>query len=87
MVRNVFIEEAIPMRLSECTVGKKATVIDLMVNETYKKRILDLGMLQGTEVQIVRKAPFGGPLVLQLRGYQISIRVEEAKQIEIEAVS
>jgi len=75
------------MRLSDCNPGKKAKVIDLMVNPTYKKRILDLGMLPGTEVQIVRKAPFGGPIVVQVRGYQVSIRMTEAKNIEIETVS
>jgi ferrous iron transport protein A len=75
------------MRLSDWTTGKKAKVIALMVNDSYRKRILDLGMLPGTEVEIVRKTPFGGPIIVQVRGYQISIRMAEAKDIEIDAVS
>jgi Fe2+ transport system protein FeoA len=75
------------MRLSEWIIGKKAKVIALMVNDSYRKRILDLGMLPGTEVEIVRKTPFGGPIIVRVRGYQVGIRMAEAKNIEIEAVS
>lgn len=74
------------MRLSECKQGVKAKVLDLFLNETVRKRMMDLGMLPGTELAIVRKAPFGGPLVVQFRGYQISFRLAEAKNILIEAV-
>jgi ferrous iron transport protein A len=75
------------MRLSDWIIGKKAKVIALMVNDSYRKRILDLGMLPGTEVEIVRKTPFGGPIIVRVRGYQVGIRMAEAKNIEIEAVS
>ncbi|MBL0386822.1 ferrous iron transport protein A [Tumebacillus sp. ITR2] len=74
------------MRLSECKEGFKAVVKDLFMNESIRKRMMDLGLLPGTEVAVVRKAPFGGPMVVQFRGYQISFRLSEAKHILIEAV-
>jgi len=72
------------MRLADCIPGKKARVTELLIKPAYRKRFLDLGMLPGTEVQVVRKAPFGGPMIVQVRGYQIGIRVSEAKEIVIE---
>jgi len=75
------------MRLSDCMPGDKGKLADLMVNGTQKKRLLDLGMLPGTEVQVVRKAPFGGPIVLRVRGYQVCIRRAEAQNIAIDTFS
>jgi ferrous iron transport protein A len=74
------------MRLSECKQGIRAKVTDLLLTESIRKRMMDLGLLPGTEVSIVRKAPFGGPLVVQFRGYQISFRLSEAQHIMIEAI-
>lgn len=72
------------MRLADCIPGKKAKVAELLVKPDYKKRFLDLGMLPGTVVKVVRKVPFGGPMIIQVRGYQIGIRTTEAKEIIIE---
>lgn len=73
------------MRLSDCKEGIKAVVKDLFMNESIRKRMMDMGLLPGTEVSVVRKAPFGGPMVVQFRGYQISFRLSEARHIAIEA--
>jgi Fe2+ transport system protein A len=80
-------KECRTMRLSECMPGEKGKVVDLMVSATYEKRLLDLGLLPGTEVQVVRRAPLGGPIVVRVRGYQVCIRRAEAQHIEIDAVS
>jgi len=72
------------MRLADCIPGKKAKVAELLIHPAYKKRFLDLGMLPGTVVQVVRKVPFGGPIIIRVRGYQIGIRASEAKKILIE---
>jgi ferrous iron transport protein A len=71
------------MVLSECRIGKKARVTALLLGESRRKRIMDLGLMPGTEVQVVRKAPLGDPIVVQVRGYQVSFRMSEARYIEI----
>jgi len=74
------------MRLSEYAVGKKARITGLSMTDSYRKRMMDLGLMPGTEVQVVRKAPLGDPIVVRFRGYQMSFRLSEASHIEIVAV-
>ena len=47
-------------------------------------RLLEMGILEGTEVQVVRLAPLGDPIEIKLRGYHLSIRKSEAEQIEVD---
>jgi len=47
-------------------------------------RLLEMGVLQGTEIEVVRLAPLGDPIEIQLRGYRLSLRKQEAEQIEVE---
>lgn len=72
------------MRLADCNPGIKARVTELLIKPAFKKRFLDLGMLPGTVVEVVRKIPFGGPMIIQVRGYQVGIRASEAKEVVIE---
>ncbi len=46
-------------------------------------RLLEMGILEGTEIEVVRLAPLGDPIEIKLRGYHLSIRRDEAEQIEI----
>jgi ferrous iron transport protein A len=71
------------MVLSECPIGKRARVHTLSLAESHRKRMMDLGLMPGTEVQVVRKAPLGDPIVVQFRGFQVSFRMSEARRIEI----
>jgi len=47
-------------------------------------RILEMGVLKGTVLEIVRFAPLGDPIEIKVRGYHLSVRKEEAEQIEVE---
>ena len=46
-------------------------------------RLLEMGVMQGTEIEVVRLAPLGDPIEIKLRGYRLSLRKQEAEQIEI----
>ena len=46
-------------------------------------RLLEMGVLEGTEIAVIRLAPLGDPIEIELRGYHLSIRKSEAEQIEI----
>lgn len=61
-----------------------ARVVRVHGDDSASQRLSELGFTPGTEVDFVRKAPFGGPLVVQLRGYQLALRPGEAKRVEIE---
>ncbi len=47
-------------------------------------RLMEMGVLQGTEIEVVRLAPFGDPIEVELRGYRLSLRKQEAEQIEVQ---
>ena len=49
-------------------------------------RLLEMGILEGTAIEVVRLAPLGDPIEIELRGYHLSIRKSEAEQIEIVAL-
>jgi ferrous iron transport protein A len=53
----------------------------------FSERLRELGFCCGTEVRFERQAPFGGPIIVSLRGYRLCLRISEAKQIRIEGMA
>ncbi|MGB0951908.1 MAG: FeoA family protein [Planctomycetota bacterium] len=51
------------------------------------ERLRELGFCPGTEVRFERQAPFGGPLIMTLRGYQLALRPREARRVKIKSIS
>ena len=70
--------------LDEIPVGKTVKIKKLLGDGPLKRRIMDMGLLKGTEVTVLKVAPAGDPIELNLRGYELSIRKSEAATIEIE---
>ena len=73
------------MTLNELEVGKTAKVVRLNGEGAVKRRIMDMGLTKGTEVTVRKVAPLGDPVELTVRGYELSIRKDEAASIEISA--
>ncbi len=69
-------------QLHEVKPGHRATVVSW--TSTPPVRLLEMGLLPGTEVEMVRLAPLGDPLEIRVRGYLLSLRREEASAIEVE---
>lgn len=67
--------------LAEIALGKTATVRAVDGPRAFRRRLLEMGLVPGTEVRILTIAPFGDPLQIQVRGGQWSIRRAEAAQI------
>lgn len=65
-------------------IGEKGVVKKLHGTSAVKRRIMDMGITKGTELTLVKVAPLGDPMELEVRGYELSIRASEAKDIEIE---
>ena len=70
--------------LNKVRIGSSAKVIKLHGEGATKRRIMDMGITKGTEVNVVKVAPLGDPIELSVRGYQLSIRKSDAEMIEVE---
>ena len=70
--------------LKDIKVGSSATVVRLEGEGAIKRRIMDMGITKGTEILVKKVAPLGDPIELTVRGYQLSIRKDDAKKIIVE---
>lgn len=70
--------------LNDIPVGAATRVVRLHGEGAVKRRIMDMGLTKGAEVAVRKIAPLGDPLELTVRGYELSIRKNEAALIEVE---
>ena len=82
----ITIETPVLSTLSMVASGARALVRRIDGDEHFARRLMDLGMTPGTEIALVRRAPFGDPIELVVRGSHFSIRRSEADRIHVEAV-
>jgi Fe2+ transport system protein FeoA len=75
------------MRLSELKQGQRATIARVGGSGLLRRRILEMGLLKGAEIYVEKYAPLKDPMELIVKGYHISLRVEEASQIDVENVT
>ncbi len=73
------------MTLDKLGVGKKAVISAVGGEGALRCRLLDMGLIPGTTVTVVKIAPLGDPIELSLRGYALSIRKDDASKITLEA--
>jgi ferrous iron transport protein A len=73
--------------LSDLQPGERAVISRCNHDHFRNPRLLEMGMVEGTEVHFIKRAPLGDPIQLQLRGYYLSIRNHDAAHIEVEKVA
>ena len=71
------------MTLKELEIGKSAVIRTVGGKGALRQHFLDMGMIPGAEVTVVKLAPMGDPMELQIHGYELTLRLAEADQIEI----
>ena len=71
------------MTLKEVNVGRTVNVLKILGEGPIKRRIMDMGITKGVEVTVRKVAPLGDPIELTVRGYELSIRKEDAQMIEV----
>ena len=71
------------MTLDELAVGKEAKIITVGGEGQLRVRLLDMGLIPQTIVRMQKVAPMGDPLEIHLRGYELTIRKEDAARIEV----
>lgn len=67
--------------LSSLAVGKAARVMEIKVPSEKRARLMEMGLLVGTPIELVRFAPMGDPVEIKVRGYHLTLRKHEAEQI------
>ncbi|MBZ0288898.1 MAG: ferrous iron transport protein A [Anaerolineae bacterium] len=69
--------------LDELALGTKAVVVRVGGEGELRRRLMDMGITRGVEIEVLKVAPMGDPIEYQLRGYHLSLRKSEARLIEI----
>lgn len=69
--------------LDQVAPGQRTTIARLTGTGALRRRLMDMGILPGVEVEVLRAAPMGDPLEYKLRGYHLSLRRAEAQLIEV----
>jgi len=73
--------------LSELKPGEVGVIVDIVGGSPrLRRRILDMGLVEGTRVKVVRAAPLKDPMEFQTSGYDLTLRRDEAKNIIVEVV-
>ncbi|MBQ5665036.1 MAG: ferrous iron transport protein A [Akkermansia sp.] len=71
------------LRLNQVRIGTKVRVVRVHGEGALRQRILDMGVTKGAEITVRKMAPFGDPLEVTVRGFQLSLRKAEAASIEV----
>ncbi|RMD04063.1 ferrous iron transport protein A [Clostridium autoethanogenum] len=72
--------------LNEVKIKSRVKVVQILPESKVRKKIMDMGIVRGTEIVVAGKAPMGDPIELQVRGYSLSLRKNEAKDILVEVI-
>lgn len=71
------------MTLSDAKVGSTVVVTKIEGDSAYKRRIMDMGITKGSELYIRKVAPLGDPVEITVRGYELSVRKDDAQCVQV----
>jgi Fe2+ transport system protein FeoA len=69
--------------LNRLGIGQCGTVLSIDGDRDLRRRLMEMGLCNGTKVEVVRRSPFGDPIELRLRGYCLSLRDEQARHVSV----
>lgn len=72
--------------LDQLRVGDRATIVDIAGQDGVAIRLLEMGLTEGEEIEVIGFAPLGDPIEFQVRGYRLSLRANEARRLHVERV-
>lgn len=78
---------ATPQPLTSVNIGATATVTEIKLPPASRPRLMEMGLLVGTPVELVRFAPMGDPVEIKVRGYHLTLRRHEADQILVQTTA
>ncbi|MCD9187481.1 MAG: ferrous iron transport protein A [Pyrinomonadaceae bacterium] len=71
------------MNLAKLSIGKEAKVIKINGNSAITRRLMEMGVIPGVSIKVIKTAPFGDPIEVRVRGYSLAMRRNEAETIEV----
>ena len=71
------------MTLADLAKGESRTVISVRGEDAVTRRLMEMGVIPGVSVSMVKSAPFGDPLEIRVRGYSLALRRNEAETVEL----
>ena len=74
------------MTLANLGIGKTAVINSVGGEGALRCRLLDMGIIPKTYVKVIKKAPMGDPIELEVRSYELTIRLEDAEKIDVSEV-
>ena len=75
------------MTLADLEKGESRTVLSVRGENLVTRRLMEMGLVPGVAVRMVKSAPFGDPLEINVRGYSLALRRNEAESVELEQVT
>lgn len=74
-------KKTVPITLDQLPRGVSALVLQVQGGGHLRKRLLDMGLVPGTRIKLLKAAPLGDPIEITLRGYVLSLRLEDARRV------
>jgi len=81
---NSFLEQVLP--LSQIKIGDKVEVVKMNSDGEIRYRLLDMGLIKGVMLKMIRTAPLGDPIEVEMSGFNLTLRLNEAKSILVKPV-
>lgn len=74
------------MSLASAKLGSRCRITNVRPGSTLSYRLMEMGFIEGAEVQVIRRAPLGDPLQVRLGDYELSLRSNEAHLVDVDAL-
>ena len=71
-------------KLSDFLVGESGVIVKVNGEGRIKRRLFDMGVTPTAQIIVIKRAPFGDPIQINIRGYELTLRKDEAKLVEVE---
>jgi ferrous iron transport protein A len=71
------------LKLNDLEPGQKGVVVSIKGGGVTRRRIMDMGIVRGSEIKVIRKAPLGDPVEFEIRDYNLTLRKKEAELIQV----
>ena len=75
------------MKLDNLAIGKSAVIVSVGGTGALRQHFLDMGLIQGVEVTMVKYAPMGDPIEIKIHDYELTLRKEDAQKIEVKEIT
>ncbi|NQU38795.1 MAG: ferrous iron transport protein A [Lentisphaerae bacterium] len=76
------------MKIKDLNIGQSATVVGYdCADRAYRHKLLRMGLIKGVSMKLLRKAPMGDPVEIEIKGFNLTLRKAEADALEIEPVA